>query len=339
VILLAAFMTRHNALYYPLITLTIIITGSLPIRSKLIGISSIILLLSLFITNSQYEYAKVTNKMQFSAFGGWQLAANALYGYAHSSLDDTAEIPLKFRELHSFTNKHMQSLRKVPYFLRPDHNVDIYYLWNSRSPLIQFMNKKWEGDTISPHFKRWASMAPLYAAYGRYLIMKHPRPFLRYYIWPNLVKYFSVPTEFMGFYNNGKDSVDRIAQVWFGLKHNNLSNIFGDKNIQLTSIFPVILAMLNIIFITCWFAFVILTRFKKITFYCKRILILVAVIWICNMVFSIISAPIVLRYQLFPMFITYSFACLFISFLGNENNFFKPRSIANPKEFQLNFPK
>jgi hypothetical protein len=47
----------------------------------------------------------------------------------------------------------------------------------------------------------------------------------------------------------------------------------------------------------------------------QQIILWTVIIWIANTVFSVLSAPIELRYQLFPMMVTFAFSCLFVSFL------------------------
>lgn len=315
IILLLAFMVRYNALYYPIISIVIIASSHLIIRTKVVSIGFIILLLSLFIVRTRQEYEKQTGTPQFSAFGGWQLGSNALYGYAHAPLDSPSMVPVKFRELHILVNQHMKSLARVPSFLRPDHNVDIYYLWNFNSPLRVYMDNLWSKDTTIAYTKYWLSMAPLYGDYGRYLIKRHPGEYLRHYVLPNLQKYYAPPTEFLGQYNLGRDSIEQIAEVWFGWEHDKVAKYFKNRTIEITEAFPIVAAITNVCFALSFIAFVSLGGFKTCASHCKSILWLVAVIWFSNMAFSVLAAPIVLRYQLFPIIINIVFLYLLIFYL------------------------
>ncbi|WP_431213599.1 hypothetical protein ACQ86N_01385 [Puia sp. P3] len=178
------------------------------------------MLLFLFINRTRQEYYNETRTLQFSAFGGWQMGSNALYGYAHAALDSSLTVPTKFRDLHRLVNQHMIFLNQFPSFMRPDHNVDIYYLWDFNSPLRVYMNDRWKKDSTTSFFIRWAAMAPLYSDYGRYLIARHPGPFAQYYLWPNLIKYYAPPTGFLGYYNLERDTVEQIAVRWFHWENN-----------------------------------------------------------------------------------------------------------------------
>jgi hypothetical protein len=198
---------------------------------------------------------------------------------------------------------------------RPDEDVAIYYLWDFQSPLRVYLDKNIKIDTTVSYFKRWASVAPLYAAYGNYLIKNHPTEFIKYYAWPNLVKYYAPPTKFMGIYNMGKDSVDEVAAAWFGWKNKMLSTYFKDKKIKITEPFTIISGIINLVFFISLISFVLLSGFTKSSSISKRVLQITLSIWLFNMAFSVLAAPIELRYQLFPIIITFCFMLLLISYV------------------------
>lgn len=316
IILLLAFMVRYNALYYPFISIAAVAFSQLRLKLKVLGVGLMALFLGAFICQTEYRYYKETNTVQFSAFGGWQLAANALYGYAHVKPESPVNLPARFRPLHTVVNQHMDSIRSLS--IRPDKDVAIYYLWDFRSPLKVYLHDKWRKDTITPYFQQWASMAPLYADYGRYLMLQHPKSFLKYYMWPNLIKYYSPPPGFMGFYNLGDDVVDPIAVTWFGWKNNRIHNYFGKQLIRIAKYFSILTAIINLVFITSFIAFACSGGFRKCSYNNKLILWWMLHIWFCNMVFSVFSAPIELRYQLFPLIITHVFLGLILCFLVEE---------------------
>lgn len=318
VIVLFVFMVRYNALYYPIISLIIIAFAHIKTKAKWLGIGSIVLLLGGFIASTEYAYYQETGTLQFSAFGGWQLAANALYGYAHAAQDPVSTVPVQFQKLHALVNQHMDTLSH--YLIRPDHDIGVYYLWDFKSPLKVYMSKQWDKDTVDSYFKRWATMAPFYAAYGRYLIQHHPGPFIQYYLWPNLVKYYVPPTGFLGSYNIEKDHVDPIAKLWFRWKSDKVKPRFKSTKINLVDVFPISLAVVNFIFVINFIAFLLLGGLTRSSFISKRILLWMLVIWFSNMAFSVVAAPIELRYQLFPMMITIVFLGLLLSFLIAESS-------------------
>lgn len=312
-VLLFAFMVRYNALYYPFISLTIIILSNFQRHKKWIGAGTICILLLSFIGRTQYEYKRKTNTIQFAAFGGWQMAANALYGYAHVKPVSSESIPTKFHNLHKLVTKHMDSLRLLS--LRPDSDIGIYYLWDFKSPLRLYMEQKWKYDSTVPFLKKWASVAPLYAEYGRFLILKYPTQFVKHYAWPNMQRYYAPPSYFMGIYNLGNTKVEQIAVVWFKWNSNILTSNTANMQISVADAFTVLIPIINLIFISGLISFSILSGFIHSNLTTKKTILCILFIWISNAIFSIISAPIELRYQLFQLIISLVFAIIFIAYV------------------------
>jgi hypothetical protein len=309
VVLLMAFMVRFNALWYPLISITLISFINIPRKRKWLGIGSILSLLFIFIGRTQYEYQMKTGTVQYAAFAGWQLAANALYAYAYKQQAYSAKVPWKYEELHTLVNHHMDSLR--PLSRRPDSQIGVYYLWDFKSPLRIYMEKYKDKNKKNRFFNQWASAAPLYASYGRWLITNHPWSFIKHYAWPNLIRYYAPPAYFMGKYNMENINVDPVVATWFDWKNNQLATRTSDKEIHIVSIFPNLLAILNPLFLLSAILFVCSISFRKCNKISKRVIICMLTIWFANAFFSILSAPIELRYQLFPVIITIPFSILF----------------------------
>ena len=307
IIVLLVFTVRFNAIYYPFFSTAVIATRSISINTKWLAISCIIFLLSLFIGRTAYEYKIKTVSVQYSAFGGWLVAANALYGYAHARPDDINTIPAKFRELHKIVNHHLDSLKNER--IRPDDEPGIYYFWNFKSPLRVYMRQNSKNATF---FRNWAAVAPLYASYGLYLIRKHPRHFIENYVWPNLLRYYVPPAKFMGFYNQGKMKIDSVAVKWFDWNNNKLPTRAQDREIHIVGLFPAIIAINNSLFLLGGVLFLAFGCFRKCNYITKRIFILMVSCWFCNLLMSITSAPIEMRYQLFPFVFTLSFSVFFI---------------------------
>jgi hypothetical protein len=313
-VLLLSFTVRFMAMYYPFISVTVILFAQIPRQTKLTGIGFVVTFLMIFIGFTQYEYHVKTGKTLYSGFGGWQMAANALYGYAHAKPDIfLRSIPVEFRKLHILVNQHMDSIRQLQN--RPDEEVGIYYLWDLKSPLRVYMTQLYNGDKKTPQFKQWASLAPLYQDYGLYLIKKHPIEFTQYYLWPNLLKYYAPPVKFMGTYNMGNATVEPIVVSWFGWNNNQLPHRSHDTQIHITAIFPTLLSIFNPLFMIVNFAFAIMGGFRKCNLFSKKAIILMWLIWITNMLFSVLSAPTELRYQLFHLIITLPFTGLFIQWI------------------------
>lgn len=314
IVLLFSFMVRHNALYYPIVSIAVVMFGAISLRLKGISVGLIIILICGFVSLTGYEYYKKTGQFQYSAFGGWQQAANSLYGYAYDKMDSTDKVPPRFKDLHTLVNQNVRIYKKIPPFLRPDREVGVFYLWDFQSPLRLFMDQKWKGDSTTEFFRKWASMAPIYGNYGKYLIANHPKSFIENYLWPNLQRYYAPPAQFMGSYNMGNKNVDSIAGKWFGWKSNVLPAL-GVKKIWIAEAFTIITPIVNVVFIAGFLAFIVLTGYKGNTLSYKRLINYTFVIWFANTLFSVLSAPIELRYQLFPLIISFVWALLFIGYI------------------------
>lgn len=315
IVVLFAIMTRHSSIYYPFISAIVIFFSPLNLKNRIWGTVRLALFLLWFIGYNQYYYKKESGRVQYSAFAGWQLASNALYGYAYSQPDSPRSLPIKFRKLQEVVNKHMDSLKKVR--IRPDREVALYYLWDRHSPLKEYERIKWKEDTSKSPFKSWAGMGPLYKEYGLLMMKKHPKEFAQYYLGPNFIKYYLPLSKFMGYYNLGNATVEKPAVAWFGWKNNKLPNLKNNKVITITSYFDLLLAFINFAFAINFLAVLIMTGMRKSFAYNHGIVWLIGSIWFLNMLFSIFSAPIELRYQIFPMILTLTFAITFVGFIIN----------------------
>ena len=156
-------------------------------------------------------------------------------------------------------------------------------------------------------------MGPLYAAYGSWLIRENQGDYLRHFLWPNIVHYYTPDPEFLHSYNMGSDSVDEIARFWFHYKTRKLRS--AGKDIPLADAFPIALALINLFFVLCLIGFAWLDGFHDASLPFRKTLRWVAFIWLANMGFSVLASSIVLRYQLFPLSFTLPFTVLLIEYI------------------------
>ena len=310
VILLLAFMVRFSAIWYPFISIAAILLAGIPKRNKWVGVASIVTGLLIFIGCTGYEYYKRTNTIQYAAFGGWQMAANALYAYAYAEPIDPANVPARFHDLHTEVNRQIDSLHQL--VDRPDEEIGVYYLWNIQSPLITYTFQQHRKDRIKKkQFEQWAFMGPLFGAYGRWLITQHPGLFIQHFALPNLARFYQPPVTSLDLYNVGNNTVDSVTVTWFNWKNNQLPYRLHDPRIHIMSLYPPALAVINTLFLVSTLIFLGFSGLKQCTATHKRIFFFVWLVWLCNVVFSVVSAPTELRYQIFPVIITIPF-CIFI---------------------------
>ncbi|WP_207515013.1 hypothetical protein [Longitalea luteola] len=308
-----AFTIRFNALYYPAISVLIIAFSEFPFLKKVQAVSVILMLPSLFISCTYREYKLQTGTRQYSAFSGWQLAANALYGYAYSDPIKLDEVPKKFKPLHWIVNRHMDSLRHLQ--IRPDNEVALYYQWGINSPLRVFMVQHLKHPDSKNYLQQWSSVSVLYSEYGKYIISKRPWQFMKYYLWPNFLKFYVPPTKFMGLYNLEQDTVDSTITKWFNWNDNKVSVLSSTKQIKIAEVFPITIAIVNLIYILSYLLIYFLRIHRDENKMFKRILNWSFIVWIANLSFSVFAAPIEIRYQLFSMVITFCLVPLQLSLL------------------------
>jgi len=307
ILLLILFTLRYNALYYPLIAGLAFILSKQKWVFKLGGVALGCILVGISILYTSNKMQEQTGHIQFSAFGGWQLANNALYMYQHIPPQDRKPIPQKFIKLESMVEQHFDTLSRV-HFTHEDSVYTFFYLWSNKGPLLQYMMRKWEKDFSTPYFKKWASVAPLYTEYGLYLIKKYPISFTKYFLLSNSLKFALPPIEFIGVYNMGKDTVGKLAKDWFNYKSQQVANnrSIEEAKIKHAQIYPVICSIVNVFFIICLSGLVIFNGFNINKNPITRFVILILFLWVLNMLFSVFASPVVLRYQIFPMLISFS---------------------------------
>ena len=313
IVLLLAFSVRYNALYYPIIAAIAFSLSKQPLKRKLLGIGSAIIVIAGFIQYTSVQYYKLNGIWQFTPFSGWQLANNAMYAYRYVDQKDLNPVPQELRALDNTVRHYFDTTRDLK-----KHPVEMLvastvYMWDPRSPLQIFMHQKYLKDSVDP-LKIWASMAPLYAHYGRYLIRQHPIAFAEHYLWPNAIKYYVPPEEFLKSYNASKDSVKLIAQSWFGYKNRKVTTAF--KNLEVSSLcfLPIFAGIINVLFLSSILIVGLLKVLKRESILFSTLLIAIS-LWTANFTFSVFASPITLRYQLFSILVFYSFSVLLLDII------------------------
>jgi protoporphyrinogen oxidase len=302
-LLLVCFTLRYNAIYYPIVSLLVFILTRRSWKFKVAGVMvGVGLVLVSFLITSQ-KMGTVTGKRQFSAFGGWQLANNALYMYEQIPAKDRGPVPVKFAKLEAMVREHMDTLQKVKRTHEDSVNA-YFYLWSPRAPLVSYLTKAYKKDSTTPYFKRWANEGPLYGEYALYLIKRYPMAYLENWMLPNAVKFAVPPTEFLGTYNMGGDSVGKLAKDWFNYKSQKVKDHNKkDAKIVETEWYPVFIALVNLVFIMGLIGILVLGAIKKKEYGLPQLLGVALLLWLLNCGFSIFASPIVLRYQTFPMLV------------------------------------
>jgi hypothetical protein len=201
----------------------------------------------------------------------------------------------------------------VPESARPYPMVKVDYLWNSNSPLKTYMYAVQKQKKIKDYFDSWHAVAPVFLQYSNRLVRQHPVAFAHYFLWPNAKYYFNPMLESLLSYNAEHDTVDSTAIKWFRYKSEQVTCIH--KTIQGTILQPIpyLFLLVNIIF--CLGLALVIARAKRYSLSPGLVctLLLTGGFWLTNFCFSIYASPVLVRYQLFPMFIFSTFSLVLIN--------------------------
>ena len=297
------FTIRYYAMFYPLITVPIILFSKVHWRIKLSSLFLGSLLFLAFIRYTENLFFKKIGQREFSPFSGWQLAANALIMYRHIPDREADACPPELQPLHQVV---LQNLKEMPSpDAYPDNKLQIYFTWNVRSPLLQYSHVYFGDDATSEDLKNWASMGRLYHDYGAFLIRRHPVAFVRYYVVQGIDWFINPKVDLPNVYPEGGIKIFDRVKDWFGYKSNWLKCTTG--NMYSIAYFPVIINLFNLLLILGIFGFFYCECHKASSAIFNKAVALVAAYWLANFLFIIITAPFVLRYSLSVMILNIVF--------------------------------
>jgi hypothetical protein len=318
VILVVAFTVRYNALIYPFIAVIAFSISKLPLTKKLAGVGLGIAFCGIFVGFTMLQYKKVTGYWQYSPFSGWQLANNAMYMYKHIDSSDRKPVPPKFKALDDSIWNFLSLHRRLnATTLDPQFSeASTVYMWSPGMPLMNYRNAlfKKANDTAASEFKKWATMGPLYKAYGSYMIQQYPWQYIWYFARYNARKYYAPPVEFLQNYNSGNKWVTPQAARWFGYKNFYVNVRMGNKKTWILDFYPILSGILNVIMLFGLLYYVILKGWKYNADFNKSV-ILTAAVWIINASFTIFASSAALRFQSFPVLLTTIFVLLLVDWM------------------------
>lgn len=319
IVLLLAFTVRYNALFYPFVAILAFVISRQPWRMKIAGILSGIVLIAGFMYHTSNQYDRLTGIRQFSPFSGWQMANNALYAYRFVQDEPPPPMPAKFKQLDKMVRTYFDTTRNVFLHQQEMMIANTWYMWDPKSPLQQYMHRQFKKDSTAHILKKWATVGPIFAEYGAYLIKQYPTTFAQYYLLPNTMKYYAPPVEFLDTYNMGKDSIAPIGQMWFGYQSRKLKTHYKDLKVTVLNFYPILVGVMNVVFIFSLFGFVLLRGFRHNRALSVGLLLAFG-LWLINFAFSVFASQIALRFQMLPILIFFSFGLLLIDYIWKAAN-------------------
>lgn len=312
IVLFLAFVLRYNALFYPVISFGIIVFSRAPRWLKGVSIALIVASLGWFVQYTKQQFKKRMGIAQFSPFSGWQQAANALTAYTHATtLDPVESVPEQFKPLHSMVNQYIEFLHRTPHY--PWMESVTFYLWRKESPLWRYMYDWAKKDMASTDFIRWTKVAPLYNAYGNYLIKQHLNLYIKHHILQDTKLYFNPLVEYLGVYIIGDKKILPVGAKWFKIPIDSVE-IRANYEITITKYMATLHGVFSLVFVLAVGFFIGTAGLKNTALSSRKILACALLVLVCNGGFSILAAPIVLRYQTFPFIITSVFSVLLVEY-------------------------
>ena len=317
-LLTMAFTIRYNALYYPLIGAFTFLLSRYSLRWKITGIVLPFLLAGAFVFYTGSGIAAVTGEWQFSPFGSWKLANDAIYAYAHVLPAKADVVPEKFRPLDSTVRQYFAGAHDSVDFLDNDFTSGSFYMFHTSSPLVKYMDLQYGKGWPFLNTKKWLLVSPLYQAYGSYLIRKYPMAFARYFLWPNCLRYITPPPEIFGLQTSFEfhDECGGAAlQKWLGFHRFEENKAAIAFYLDILKPFPYLFRIIHLLFIIGLAGFTLCKGFRNIQAPYLYCLLLVALLWLVDISFSLLAAGIVLRYQLFMMIMEAAFGLYFVEYI------------------------
>jgi hypothetical protein len=339
-LLIITFTVRYNALYYPVVAALAFLLSRQRVWLKLAGIGLPVILVISFVLYTSHKMEAYCGVRQFSPFGGWKLANDALYMYAHVHPDKSDTVPARFRDLDAMTREYFAISHDPGDLNTPDVFHGSPFMFNGNSPLMQYMISQYGQDTsVFLDFQRWSRVGPLYTAYGSYLARKYPMAFARWFLWPNLQRYAIPPREIYMtispfFLRN--DELGPEATRWFGLTTLMVKPAYVNLRLNIFSFFPILFGLIHLCFILSLLGFLLNKGWARIGKPYNYCLLVILFLWSCDLGFSLFAAAIVMRYQLFMVILELPFSLFFLEYLYRYADGTSSKSLYLP--FQKSHP-
>jgi hypothetical protein len=313
-LLFLVFTLRYAALYLPAVALLALLFSRRNWLFQLSGIALTVLPIVFEVQRIKHITKKETGTAVFSAFGSWMSVNNALHMYPYIDVKDA---DFSSPDLIAFNRIVKQYFDTLPAQARPYPLVLVEYLWSDDSPLKTYMHAIQKQKKITGYFDGWHAVAPVFSQYSNQLVRQHPLAFARYFVWPNAKNYCLPPHEVL-LYNEGNNTVDSSAIKWFRYKSEQVTCV--NKAMTPFMLKPVSYVFLFVNIIFCVLLAIVIARAKYYSLSPRllRTLLLAGGFWLVNFCFSVYAAPMVMRFQYFPMIICSAFSLVLINVIRNH---------------------
>ena len=310
-----AFTIRYTAMYYPIVAALAFVLSAQPRRWKIMGSLLGIVVIIPFVIYTQQKTKEVTGTAEFSVFGGWQIANNALYMYDHIEVDSN-QLPPGTKEIDRLVRQYFN--RVPPKYRELDPFPGTFFIKIPDAPLKMYSYPHYKSYDAVGQFQAWGAVSPIYNRYGTWLIRHYPFSFARYYLWLNTKNYFLPHLEKFGIYNYASDSVWNGAMYWFQYKTPVVRSVSGQAlPAAIFYAYPAVFMLMNIYFIAALLWLFLTGKWRRLPPFFIRCLWLLVAYLAMNFAFSIFATPVVLRYQVMPFLLLFSYSLMLLE-LGDQ---------------------
>jgi hypothetical protein len=310
ILIILVFCVRYNALYYPIVGALALSISRYSLRQKLVGITAEVLVIGGFIGYTSIRVGQVSGQSQFSPFGNWKTANDALYMYGHIYREDSSAVPEKFAALHQMVRQYFEGGAAVDDLL--NFRSQFYgsqYMFTSGTPLVSYKVRLYGEDSEFVNFRKMAAVGPLYGQYGAYLIKKFPGAFIEYFVEPNAIRYLFPPMEAFGslppFFLR-PDYLGQAGRTWFRLHTLTVSWDRINLRAKILNSYQTIVFFVHIVFVLALLGFLMISGLRTLPVVERHSLIVLTALWLLDLGFNLTAAATVMRYEIFPLMIEFA---------------------------------
>jgi hypothetical protein len=321
ILIFLLFSLRYYAIFYPIITVPVILFSRIQWWVKISGLWLGCLLFFGFVRYTDNLFEKLTGQREFSPFSGWQLAGNALIMYCKVPHREADSPPVELQSLHQLVLHDLEKLPPTDEI--PGKYLGFFFTWNPHSPLMKYNQLNFWGTPTVPDLRRWALAGQLYHDYGAFLIKRHPIEFARYFVGRNLCWFIQPIVDVPNVYPEGGVRIRDTEKTWFEYP----SNWVRCSTSPLYSLawFPPVVTGLNALLILGVIGFFYGHCHKSADSLLNKAIALTAIFWLLNFLFVVVTAPVMLRYALSGMIVNLAFVPMlmeriFISLKATERS-------------------
>jgi hypothetical protein len=321
--LLLLFKLRYNAIVFPVfITIALFLTKE-PLWKKITASALGFVLILLLMKNITDRTEELTGTRVFSAFSGWQLANNAMHVLKYENID-TTKLDDDGRNINRFIKAYFDSL---PTAQKNNNDVKASYMWDNKSPLKKYLSQYGVKNGFTIYFQGWTAIGPVYNDFGTSVILQKPGAYLKHFVLPNTKKYFFPELEAYDSYNQGADTMAKVAKDYYEYETNKVKVSAAGLHKAVMLPWKYLFPFINFLFLATVLVYLSTGTFKRVKKLFNQSLLLYLLVYFGNLLFVSALAPNVFRYHVFIVTLCVVFIVYLLQMIAT--NFQKKNMQAN----------